>query len=68
MFLFVFWIVNFGVRQIFHIIKSVIPDFKKVKNHWRNTSVRKFIRRISIGAGVTEAKTVIIRYLFIRKR
>ena len=32
MFLFVFWIINFGVPQIFHIIKSV-PDFKKIKKH-----------------------------------
>ena len=32
MFLFVFWIINFGVPQIFHI--KVFPDFKKIKNHW----------------------------------
>ena len=33
MFLFVFWIINFRVPQIFHIIKSVPCLFKKVKNH-----------------------------------
>ena len=31
--LFVSWIINFGVPQIFHIIK-VFPVFEKVKNHW----------------------------------
>ena len=34
MFLFVFWIVNFGVRFCkFFIQSKVFPDFKKVKNH-----------------------------------
>ena len=32
MFLFVFWIINFAVPQIFHTIKSDFPDFKKVEN------------------------------------
>ena len=32
-YLFFFWIIDFGVPQIFHIIK-VFPVFKKVKNHW----------------------------------
>ena len=37
MFLFVFWIISFGVPQIFHIVKSV-PLHEKVKNHYSNDS------------------------------
>ena len=44
MFLFVFWIINFSVPQIFH---KAFPDFKKVKNHWfRQSSLVQFDRKI----------------------
>ena len=40
MFLFAFWIINFAVPQIFQIIKSDFPDFKKIKNHLSIVRIR----------------------------
>ena len=53
MFLFVFWTINFGVSQIFHIISKVFPNFKKVKNHCRRDINFEVYNFFHFNAGTT---------------